>query len=168
MHHHDSNRMIKHGIVAMLLALAAGMGLIFSMIGGVSLSPIPVFFEWKIPGTVQGWRAVHIGMLMNGMMAILLGTAGRFVVLSNLRSAIVCWGTIVAIWGNFCFYLFGMFAPNHGLTTGANQLGEANLPAALAFYPAFIGIFTLSVALIILLGARTNSARQVFDRAAER
>jgi hypothetical protein len=166
MHHHDSNRMIKHGIVAMLVALAAGMCLIFAMIGGISLSPIPVFFEWKIPGSVQGWRAVHIGMLMNGMMAILLGVTGRFVVVSNLRAVIVCWGTIIAIWGNFCFYLFGMFAPNHGLTTGANKLGEANLPAMLAFYPAFIGIFTLSAALIVLLGAKPNSVRQSLDRSA--
>jgi hypothetical protein len=167
MHHHDSNLMIKHGIFAMLVALAAGMCLIFSMIGGISLSPVPVFIEWKIPGTVQGWRAVHIGMLMNGLMAILLGITGRFVVVSNLSAAIVCWGTIVAVWGNFCFYLFGMFAPNHGLTTGANQLGDTNLAALLAFFPAFLGIFTLSAALIVLLGAKTNSIRQAGNRSAE-
>jgi len=143
----------------MMVALMAGMCLIFAMIGGISLSPLPVFLEWTIPGTVQGWRAVHIGMLMNGMMAILLGVAGRFVVLSNLRASVVCWGTIIAVWGNFCFYLFGMFAPNHGLTTGANRLGESNWQALLAFFPAFLGIFTLFTALFILFGAKLNSAR---------
>ncbi len=70
MHHQDSNSLIKHGLAAMMVALMAGMCLIFAMIGGISLSPLPVFLEWTIPGTVQGWRAVHIGMLMNGMMAI--------------------------------------------------------------------------------------------------
>lgn len=165
MHHQDSNRLIKHGVAAMMVALVGGMGLIFVMIGGISLSPLPVFFEWLMPGTVQGWRAVHIGMLMNGMMAILLGVAGRFVVLSNLRAALVSWGTIVAVWGNFCFYLFGMFAPNHGLTMGANRLGESNWQALIAFFPALLGIVTLFVALGIMLGAPLNSARHGTVRA---
>ena len=159
MHHQDSNRMIKHGIAAMLAGLVGGMCLIFAMIGGISLSPLPVFIEWRIPGSVQGWRAVHVGMLLNGMMAVLLGVAGRFVLLSNLQASLVCWGTIVAIWGNFCFYLFGMFAPNRALTAGANQLGESNWQALAAFFPAVIGIVTLFTALFIMLGAPLNSVR---------
>ncbi len=166
MHHLDSNRMIKHGIAAMIVALMAGMGLIFAMIGGISLSPLPMFFEWQIPGTTQGWRSLHIGMLMNGLMAILLGVAARFLVVSNLSAAIVSWGTIVAVWGNFCFYLFGMFAPNHGVTLHSNRLGDASLPGNLAFYPAFVGIITLIVALFVLLNAKPNSARHSSDRGA--
>jgi hypothetical protein len=122
-------------------------------IGGISLSPIPVFFELEILGSIQGWRMLHTGMLMNGMMAILLGLVLRFYVVSNLGVSVLGLGTITAIWGNFCFYLFGMFAPNHGVTTHANRLGDVNLPALLAFFPAFVGIFTLVAALIVVLCA---------------
>jgi hypothetical protein len=153
MKHHTSNRLIKNGAVAMLIGMAGGFGMIFAMIGGISLSPIPVFFELEIPGSIQGWRMLHTGMLMNGMMSILLGLVLRFYVVSNLGASVLGWGTITAIWGNFCFYLFGMFAPNHGVTTHANRLGDVNLPALLAFFPAFVGIFTLVAALIVVLCA---------------
>jgi hypothetical protein len=153
MKHHTSNRLIKNGAVAMLIGMAGGFGLIFAMIGGISLSPIPVFFELEILGSIQGWRMLHTGMLMNGMMAILLGLVLRFYVVSNLGVSVLGLGTITAIWGNFCFYLFGMFAPNHGVTTHANRLGDVNLPALLAFFPAFVGIFTLVAALIVVLCA---------------
>jgi hypothetical protein len=160
MRNQDSHRLIKHGIAAMIVALLAGFGLIFAMIGGVSLSPLPVFFQWEIPGTLQGWRSLHIGMLMNGLMAILLGVVMRFFAVSSLGAAVVSWGTILAVWGNFSFYFFGMFAPNRGVTLQANRLGEATLSVALAFYPAFVGIITLTVALIVLLLAKPNAVSQ--------
>jgi hypothetical protein len=97
-------------------------------------------------------------MLMNGMMAILFGLVLRFYVVSNLSAAVLGWGTIVAIWGNFCFYMFGMFAPNHGVTVHANRLGDVNLPALFAFFPAFFGIFTLVAALIVVLRATPTDA----------
>jgi len=156
----DSNRLIKHGMTAMLVALLAGFGLMFFMLGGVSLWPLPAFIQWDLPGTVQGWRSLHLGMMMNGMMAVVLGIAGRSLAVTDHGSSIVSWGTIVAVWGNFCFYLFGMFAPNHGLTMGANRLGEASLAGSLAFLPAFIGVVTLPVALIVLLGSKSNSIFQ--------
>lgn len=157
MRNQDSYRLIKHGLAAMIVALLAGFGLIFAMIGGISLSPLPVFFQWDIPGTLQGWRSLHLGMLMNGLMAILLGVVLRFFAISSVGAATIAWGVILAIWGNFSFYLFGMFAPNHGVTLQANRLGEASLSGALAFYPAFIGIVTLMAALLMLLFAKPNA-----------
>lgn len=142
----------------MLIGMAGGFGMIFAMIGGISLSPIPVFFGLEIPGSIQGWRMVHTGMLMNGMMAILLGLVLRFYAVSNLSASVLGWGTIVAVWGNFCFYLFSMFAPNHGVTVHSNRLGDVNLPALFAFFPAFIGIFTLAAALIVVLRATPMDA----------
>ena len=156
MKYQNSNRLIKNGAVAMLIGMAGGFGMIFAMIGGISLSPIPVFFGLEIPGSIQGWRMVHTGMLMNGMMAILLGL--RFYAVSNLSASVLGWGTIVAVWGNFCFYLFSMFAPNHGVTVHSNRLGDVNLPALFAFFPAFIGIFTLAAALIVVLRATPMDA----------
>ncbi|AXQ30529.1 hypothetical protein D0B54_18390 [Solimonas sp. K1W22B-7] len=154
MHYLHSTRLIKHGLAAMLVSLLGGFVLLFSMIGAISLSPLPVFIDVAVPGTPQGWRIVHLGMMMNGLMAILLGACLRWFSLRGSDAAWVCWGTIVAVWGNFCFYLFGMFAPNHGLTLQANRLGEASLAGAVAFFPALLGAVTLSVAVVLLLRAK--------------
>jgi len=149
-----SQRLIKNGLAAMITALLAGFMLIFSMIKGISLSPSPIFFELAIPGTPAGWRTVHLGMMLNGLMALLLGVSMRQLYLTNRDAARVSWGSVIAIWGNFCFYLFGMFAPNHGLTMGANSMGPANLAGAVAFLPALLGAITLLYALVIMVRAR--------------
>jgi hypothetical protein len=148
-----SRWLIKNGVAAMLVALVGGFALTFSMIQGISLSPLPLFFDYQIPGSDRGWRILHLGMLMNGMMAIILGLALHWFAVTLRQSAWVAWGTIIAVWGNFMFYLFGMFAPNHGLSLGDNALGAGNLAGALAFLPALLGAVTLMVALVILLRA---------------
>lgn len=148
-----SNLLIKNGLAAMFVALVGGFMLTFSMLGGISLSPLPVFFGMEMPGTAAGWRAVHLGMLMNGIMAIALGLAMRRLLVTETGERIVVWGTLIAVWGNFCFYLFSMFGQNHGLSLGTNRLGEGNLAGALAFVPALVGAVTLMTAIIILLRA---------------
>ena len=149
-----SNRLIKHGLAAMIVALLAGFVLIFSMVGAISLSPLPIFIHFDMPGTPQGWRIVHLGAMLNGLMAVLLGVAMRWVAVTERGAAIVSWGTITAIWANIGFYVFGMFAPNHGVTLQSNRLGEANLAGVVAFVPAFVGAFTLLVALVVLFRAK--------------
>lgn len=145
-----SHLLIQHGIVALLVALIGGFMLTFSMLGGLSFSPLPFFIEASIPGTPQGWRAVHLGMLMNGMMAIGLGLVLRTRRLEARGLAIVTWGTLIAVWGNFCFYLFSMFGHNHGLSLGDNRLGPGNWAGAMAFIPALAGAVTLMTALVVL------------------
>jgi hypothetical protein len=149
-----SHRLIKNGIAAMIVALLGGFMLTFSMLGGISLSPLPIFISYTLPGTVPGWRAVHLGMMLNGMMAVLLGLALRWLLVSARGAAIVAWGTIIAVWGNFCFYLFSMFGFNHGLTLGDNRLGPGNWAGALAFLPAIVGAVTLLVALFVMVRAK--------------
>ena len=158
MQHHYSHKLMKHGLAAMLVGLIAGFLLIFSMLGGASLSPIPVFIDFNLPGTESGWRVVHLGTLLNGIMAIAIASAMRTVYLSEARARWVFLGTALAIWGNFSFYLFGMFAPNHGLTLEANRLGEASWAGALAFAPALLGAITLIMALLFVLRAESIDA----------
>jgi len=152
-----SQILLKNGLAALLVALLCGFGLVFAMIQAISLSPLPIFLDVKIPGTAEGWRMVHLGMLMNGLMAIVMGLSLKHFQLARRPSAIVTYGTTVAVWGNFMFYLFGMFAPNHGLTLQDNSLGAANLAGVLAFVPAFIGALTLIGAVIVLLKAKPAS-----------
>lgn len=146
-----SNRLIKHGLTAMLVGLFGGFLLGFSMVGGMSLSPVPVFFQFELPGTTPGWRILHIGTLMNGIMALAIGLVMRTVYLSDVRARRVFLGIAIAIWGNFCFYLFGMFAPNHGLSIEANRLGEASLAGAIAYLPAIFAAATSIWATVVLL-----------------
>jgi len=141
----------------MIAALIGGFVLDFFMLGAISLSPAPVSIPISIAGSEPGWRAVHVGGLMNGIMAVALGLAMRRFALTDRDGAIVSWGTIIAVWANLVFYVFGMFAPNHGLTMTDNRLGPANLAGAIAFAPAILGAVTLLVALIVLLRAKPAS-----------
>lgn len=150
----DAWLVIRHGLAALLVALVAGFGLVFALIGGISFSPVPVFVEWAIPGTVSGWRVLHVGMLANGIMAVALGLVMNRVLLPPRRMRLVSIGIIIAIWGNFAFYFFGMFAANRGLTLGTNALGAGSIAGGLAFVPAIIGAITLIAAISALLGAR--------------
>lgn len=151
MQNHYSTKTMRHGMTMMVLGLLAGFLLIFSMLGGASLNPFPAFIAFDLPGTEKGWRVVHVGSLMNGIMAMVIGCAMRFFYLTDVKARRVFLGTILAIWGNLSFYIFGMFAPNHGLTLQDNRLGEANWAAALAFAPALLGAVTLILALLIVL-----------------
>ncbi len=146
-------RVIKHGILALIVALAGGFALIFSMIQGISLSPLPVFIDVIIPGTPEGWRILHVGMLMNGIMAVALGLVLDRLSVTVRGEVIAGWGIILAVWGNFLFYLFGMFAPNHGLTLGDNAMGEGTLAGAIAFFPALLGAVSLISALVVMFRA---------------
>lgn len=153
MQSHYSNLLVKHGVAAMLVALVSGFLLIFSMIGGLSLSPVPILIEFDLPGTTKGWRIIHLGMLMNGMMAMIIGIVMRFLYLPDRKAFWVSVGTVIAVWGNFMFYIFGMFAPNHGLTVEGNRLGGASIAGALAFFPAVLGAITLTYALLLMFFA---------------
>ncbi len=152
-----SESLIKNGLAGLLLALIGGFMLTFKMLGGISFSPVPLFIDYDLPGTVAGWRAVHLGMLLNGMMAIVLGMVVRLFVLDDSQSSIVRWGVLIALWGNFCFYLFSMFGYNHGLTLGGNRLGEGNWAGAAAFVPAVVGAVTLIAVVIVLLRSPIKS-----------
>ena len=155
-----ADKLTRHGLWAMLVALIAGFLLIFSMIGGMALDPLPVLIEFEMPGSTKGWRILHLGMLMNGMMAILLASAMRPLLLNERKAFLISTGVAIAVWGNFAFYLFGMFAPNHGVTLQGTRLGEASLAGAAAFVPALVGAVTLIAALWMMLG----SERQKSDK----
>lgn len=156
MQNHYSHRLIKHGALLMLIGLAAGFCLIFSMLGGISLNPIPSFIKLDFPGTTSGWRITHVGSLMNGIMALSIAATMRLVYLPDKQARRVFLGTAIAIWGNLAFYLFGMFAAGHGLTLQDNRLGEANFAGAVAFTTGVVGAITLAYALIIVLRAEPN------------
>lgn len=152
-----ANRMTKNGLAALFVALVGGFALTFSMTKGISLWPLPLFIDYIFPGSAQGWRTFHLGMLTNGIMAIALGGAMTRLSMTARHAALASWGVVIAVWGNFMFYLFGMFAPNHGLAVGTNALGEGNLAGTLAFLPAIVGAVTLMLAVVLMFRSPSAS-----------
>ena len=95
-----SNRLIKHGLTAMLVGLLGGFLLAFSMVGGASISPIPVFFQFELPGPSSGWRILHVGTLMNGIMALAIeaSLAGALAYIPAILAAVTSiWATAVLL-----------------------------------------------------------------------
>ncbi len=143
--------MIKNGLVVCLLGLIGGFGLLFSVLGVISLSPVPIMIDYQIPGTPAQWRAVHVGNIMNGLMAILFALLMVKLELTNKARKFICYGTIATVWGNAAFYIFGILAPNRGLSLSDNPVGEGNWAGVVAFGPAFIFAFVLMIIVIVML-----------------
>lgn len=98
--------MQQTGLLAVFIGLLGGFALVAALIGGISASPLPIFLPLQMPGTAHGWLSFHLGMLMNGMMALLLERTLNSRSVSKSKSAAICWGVIIAVWGNGAFYLF--------------------------------------------------------------
>ena len=62
-----ANLMIGHGMSVLFVGLVAGVMLVFSLLGVVTLWPLPVW-EVLVPGSTRGWQAAHVGGILNGVM----------------------------------------------------------------------------------------------------
>lgn len=153
-----SRMLQQHGLLAILVGLIGGFALVAVLIGGLSASPLPVFIELHVPGSARGWIGFHLGMLMNGILALVLDRVLVERELSRTRRNLIAGGIVLAVWGNCAFYLFSMFAPNRGLTAGSNALGSANVFGDLAYYPAIAGAIALIVAVSLLFLAPSINA----------
>jgi len=143
--------LVQHGLVVLLIGLVGGFFLLFSVLGQISLSPLPLAFDYVIPGDAAQWRAVHVGNIMNGLMAIIFALLIPALTLSETTVRRIAIGLVCTIWGNALFYIFGILTPNRGLSLGDNPVGEANWAAPIAFAPAFIVAFVLMVIVIVML-----------------
>ncbi|CDO60294.1 Styrene oxide isomerase [Candidatus Phaeomarinobacter ectocarpi] len=143
--------LVQHGLIILFLGLVGGFMLLFAVLGQISLSPIPLAFGYVIPGDPAQWRAVHVGNIMNGLMAIIFALLIPLLTLSEKATRNIAIGLVCTIWGNALFYIFGILTPNKGLSLGDNPVGEANWAAPIAFMPAFIVAFVLMVIVVVML-----------------
>lgn len=143
--------LVQHGLIIMLLGLIGGFMLLFAALGQISLSPLPLVFDYVIPGDAAQWRAVHVGNIMNGLMAIIFALLIPMLTLSAKTTRLISIGLVCTIWGNALFYIFGILTPNRGLSLGDNPVGEASWAAPIAFLPAFIVAFVLMVIVVVML-----------------
>lgn len=141
----------KHGLAVMIVGLLGGFAWTFALIEQVSLSPIPIVFADSFPGDPANWRAVHIGCLTNGIMALAIaGVMPRFSLSASAASR-VTYSVIFAIWGNTVFYFANLIAPNRSLSLGDNALGEGTVAGAVGYTTAVIGAVVLIYALCVML-----------------
>lgn len=151
----DKNQrlVVRHALIICLLGLVGGFMLAFSALGQISLSPLPIVFDYAIPGEPSQWRAVHVGSIMNGIMAIVFALLIPYLTLSATAVRRISIGLVLTVWGNAFFYIFGIFTPNRGLSLGDNPVGEASWAAPLAFLPAFAVAIVLIVIVVAMLRA---------------
>ena len=50
------NLVIANGMAVLFIGLVAGIMLIFSLLGAVTIWPLPVW-EAEVPGSTRGWQA---------------------------------------------------------------------------------------------------------------
>ena len=149
----------KNGLAVMIVGLLGGFAWTFALIEEVSLSPIPVVFADSFPGDPANWRAVHIGCLMNGIMALAVaGVMPRFS-LPTPAKARVTYSVIFAIWANTIFYFANLSAPNRSLSLGDNALGEASVAGAVGYTTAVIGAVVLIYALSVMLFSKQEDSQ---------
>ena len=148
----------KNGLAVMILGLLGGFAWTFALIEQVSLSPIPIVFADSFPGEPANWRAVHIGCLMNGIMALAIaGVMPRFSLPGSAQTR-VAFSVIFAIWANTIFYFANLSAPNRSLSLGENALGEASFAGAVGYTTAVIGAVVLIYALSVMLFSKQADA----------
>lgn len=149
---------IANGMFVILLGLIAGIMLIFSLLGAVTLWPLPAW-EVQVPGSTRGWQAAHVGGIMNGVMIAGAALVMRVLSLSDRQVRWAGWGMIITGWANTVFYWAGNLAPNRGLSMEATPYGEANIWGAIAFLGGGSGMVFTIIAVTILATAALRQSR---------
>ena len=124
--------LIGHGTLVILIALAAGVMLGFSLVEGIKLWPL-LDISVAIPGSERGWKAAHTGGIMNGVMIIVVAISLSRIQLTTKQVKWVYWLFICTAWGNTVFYWLGNFSMNRGLSVGATRFGEGDVYGAIAY-----------------------------------
>jgi len=149
---------IANGMVVLCIGLLAGVMLIFSLLGAVTLWPLPVW-EVTVPGTTRGWQAAHVGGILNGVMIAGAALLMQKLDLTGRRLLWVGWGMIITGWANTIFYWAGNVAANRGLSMAATPFGEGDLAGAISFLGGGLGMAFTFIAVIILAIAAYEKAR---------
>ncbi len=149
--------MIGHGLLVVLVAMLAGLMLMFTLLGGMEIWPGTIV---SIPayGTSEGWVRAHTGGVTNGLLVLAVAWALPKLELSAMKQRVVAYGFVYVAWSFTVFYWFGNAAGNRALTFGDNPLGPSDLMGILGFLPALPSVF-LVLALLIIAARGAFSSR---------
>ena len=154
---HLSKLALINGMAVLFIGLLAGVMLVFSMLGGVGLWPLPIM-EIELPGTTRGWSAAHVGGILNGLMIAVMAVLMRYLEITGKSAFWVGWGLIITGWGNTLFYWAGNVSANRGLSVSMTPYGPGDVAGALAFLGGgFAMIFTFIAVILVALAAWRTS-----------
>ncbi len=156
----QQRRMIAHGAVVILIALASGFGLVMSLIGGFEIFPGTIL-SFDIPGDASAWARAHVGGILNGLFVIAVALVTHAMALPGNVASRLYWMLVGTGYANTLFYWGALFAPSRALTFGDNRLGETNIAGILGFGPALVFAIVAMIAMLILI-------RQGFSQAESR
>lgn len=142
--------MIGHGAIVTLIALAAGFGLVMSLIGGFEVFPGTIL-EFEIPGDTSAWARAHAGGILNGVLVMVGALVIHAMALPQKTASRLYWMLVGTGYANTAFYWGALFAPSHAVTFGDNRLGESNLAGILGFAPALVFAIITMIAMVMLI-----------------
>jgi styrene-oxide isomerase len=141
--------MIGHGLLMMFIALAMGLLLWVSLLGGFEIYP-GYIINFNLPGTPEGWARAHRGIPMNSLMVIAfafaIGGLGFSAKTENFLGKLF----ILTGWANTVFYVASNFSQNRGLSFGDNHFGVGDLYSWIALAPAYLfGVLSMGAILYV-------------------
>lgn len=141
--------MIGHGLLMMFVALAIGLLLWVSLLGGFEIYP-GYILNFNLPGTPEAWARAHRGIPMNSLMVIAfafaIGGLGFSAKVENLLAKLF----IFTGWANTIFYVASNFSQNRGLSFGDNRFGVGDVFSVIALAPAYVfGVLSMGAILYI-------------------
>ena len=146
----QQRRMVAHGAIVILIALAAGFGLVISLIGGFEVFPGTII-EFAFPGDPRAWARTHAGGIMNGLLVISGALVIHAMDLPEKTASRLFWMLVGTGYANTVFYWGALFAPSRAVSFGSNRLGETNLAGMLGFAPALVFAFITMIAMAMLI-----------------
>ncbi len=129
----------------------------FSLLKEIAPLPLPWSIQIEIPGDPAKWRAVHTGNILNGLLAIIYALVLPYLALTDRLIRWTSVGLVAVVYGNAAFYLFGVMAPNRGLSVAGSRFGEGDIFGFLAFMPAYIVAFVAIIVTVMLIRAVPGS-----------
>lgn len=161
----QQRRMIAHGAVVALIGLAAGFGLVISLIGGFEVFPGTII-EFEFPGKTSAWVRAHTGGLLNGILVMVGALVIHTMGLPQNTASSLHWMLVGTGYANTVFYWAALFAPNRAVTFGSNRLGETNVAGVLGFAPALVFAVITMTAMVMLIrhGFSRSETADSYDR----
>ena len=147
--HPKLKRLGGHAAIVVFIGLAAGFGLLMSLIGGFELLP-GMIIPFEFPGETAAWARAHAGGITNGLLMFAVALFAHQAGLPERVSGHLSWMLIGTGYANTAFYYGAIFSPSRALTFGDNRLGESTLWGILGFLPALIFAFVAMVAMVMI------------------
>lgn len=146
----QQKKMVAHGAVIVLIALASGFGLVMSLIGGFEVFPGTIL-SFDIPGEPRAWARTHVGGILNGLLVMVGALLIHAMVLPERMASRLYWMLVGTGYANTLFYWGALFAPSRALTFVDNRLGETNLAGIIGLGPALVFAVVTMIAMLMLI-----------------